>query len=197
MQKEQTVVSSVEEQLLERDVILDDLKGQLIQAQQKMKKLADRHRKDVSFDEGEWVFLKLQPYRQRSMAHRPFQKLAARCYGPYLIIKKIGSVAYPVTWVSQDSPSVPRFATKESHWRSRGKAHLTRSSIGRELILNWEPEAVLEVRNQEEEDGLRMEVLIKWKDMPEFESTWEDFMTIQQNISGIWSWGQGQSLGKE
>lgn len=97
MQKEQTVVSSVEEQLLERDVILDDLKGQLIQAQQKMKKLADRHRKDVSFDEGEWVFLKLQPYRQRSMAHRPFQKLAARCYGPYLIIKKIGSVAYPVT----------------------------------------------------------------------------------------------------
>lgn len=63
VQQGQTEVSAVEEQLMERDAILDDLKGHLLQAQQRMKKGADKFRKDVAFAEGEWVYLKLQPYR--------------------------------------------------------------------------------------------------------------------------------------
>lgn len=76
---------AVEKQLLERDAILDDLKSHLLQAQQKMKVVADKNRRDVALIVGDWVYLKLQPYRQRSMGPRPFQKLAARFYGPFLV----------------------------------------------------------------------------------------------------------------
>lgn len=47
--KGDTAVSTVEDQLMERDAILDDLKAHLLQAQQKMKRTADKNRKDVNF----------------------------------------------------------------------------------------------------------------------------------------------------
>lgn len=84
----------MEDQLMERDAILDELKGHLLQAQQRMKTQADKHQREVSYAEGDSVYLKLQPYRQRSVTNHPFQKLVARFYGPFLIHKKIGAVAY-------------------------------------------------------------------------------------------------------
>lgn len=59
-----------------------------------MKLAADSKRRDESFEVDDLVYLKLQPYRQRSLARRPFEKLAARYYGPYRVVKKIGKVAY-------------------------------------------------------------------------------------------------------
>lgn len=34
------------------------------------------------------------------------------------------------------------------------------------------------VRSMREEMGQRIEVLIKWKGVPEFDATWEDFQTV-------------------
>lgn len=87
-------VDSLEQELKIRDAIPDDLKLQLIKAQHSMKKWADRKRRASSFVIGDLVFLKLQPYRQTSLAKRPCDKLAARYYGPYKIVEKIGEVAY-------------------------------------------------------------------------------------------------------
>lgn len=46
----QTAVSSLEEQLLERDAVLDDLKFNLLRAQQQMKSYEDSKRRDISFE---------------------------------------------------------------------------------------------------------------------------------------------------
>jgi hypothetical protein len=43
---------------------------------------------------GDWVYLKLQPYTQMSVAPRSNQKLSYKYFGPYLIIQKVGAVAY-------------------------------------------------------------------------------------------------------
>ena len=59
-----------------------------------MKKLTDKKRSEFTFDEGNWVLVKLQPYRQHSLALRKNQKLSMCYFGPFQIIKKIGSVAY-------------------------------------------------------------------------------------------------------
>ena len=59
-----------------------------------MKIYANRLRIERSFVEGDWVFLRLQPYRQKTVAMRSNLKHSPRFYGPLQVIKKIGEVAY-------------------------------------------------------------------------------------------------------
>lgn len=54
-----TVVASLEEQLLERDAILDELKANLTQNQQRMRSYADSHRRELIFETGDLVYIKL------------------------------------------------------------------------------------------------------------------------------------------
>ncbi|KAD4179502.1 hypothetical protein E3N88_28093 [Mikania micrantha] len=63
-------------------------------AQNSMKVQADKKRRDVTFAVGEWVYVKLKPYRQMSVANRIHQKLAAKFFGLFQIIAKIGLVVY-------------------------------------------------------------------------------------------------------
>ena len=59
-----------------------------------MKKYADERRSERRFDIGEWVHLRLQPYRQGSVDMRSNTKLSARYYGPYEVVGKVGEGAY-------------------------------------------------------------------------------------------------------
>jgi len=55
---------------------------------------ANKKRSDRSFEVKDYVYLKLQPYRQQSISHTSSKKLAAKYYGPYQVIAKVGTVAY-------------------------------------------------------------------------------------------------------
>lgn len=87
-------VDVVDRSLWDREAMLQCLKENLSKAQNRMKVQADKRRSERSFEVGDWVYLKLQPYRQSSVMARPSQKLAARFFGPYQITKRVGSVAY-------------------------------------------------------------------------------------------------------
>ena len=88
-----SVVDPVERQIRERNVILDELKANLLRSQECMKEQADGKRRDVNFKKGDMVYLKLQPYRHKSLAVRPNEKLSPRFYGPFEIEDKVGLVA--------------------------------------------------------------------------------------------------------
>ncbi|RDX72804.1 hypothetical protein CR513_47663, partial [Mucuna pruriens] len=70
------------------------LKQNLDRAQQKIKCYADKKRREVEFSAGDWVYLKVQPYRLKSLARKRNEKLSPCYYGPYKILQRIGSVAY-------------------------------------------------------------------------------------------------------
>jgi len=74
--------------------MLKILKDNLLKAQTRMKQQANSHRRDVTFQVGDSVFLRVQPYRQRFLAHRRCEKLSPRFFGPYKIVRCVGPVAY-------------------------------------------------------------------------------------------------------
>lgn len=162
----------------DRDELLGDLRANLLKSQDMMRKYANKSRRDVEYQVGDLVYLKLQPYRRRSLAKKLNEKLSPRFYGPFPVAARIGTVAYrldlpptsrihPVFHVSllkkaigtgfqvQDLPSV----LTEDH----------------ELLV--EPEEVLAVR--ELTQGV-VEVLIQWQSLPACENSWESAEKIHE-----------------
>lgn len=170
----ESAVEDVNEYIRARNIILGDLKENLTKAQERMKHYADKHRREVQYEVGDLVYLKISPYKLRSLAKKVNEKLSPRFYGPYKIKAKYGEAAYllelpettrihPVFHVSQLkkalSPTVP---TQDLP-----------AALTEDLELQVEPEEVKKVRKVEED---QLQVLIKWRNLPEFENTWEDYV---------------------
>lgn len=86
--------STVQSELKRREQIIELLQTNLLESQKKMKKIADLHRRDCEFEEGDWVFLKRKMYKKMSLKHHFHHKLSPRFYGHYKISKNISRVAY-------------------------------------------------------------------------------------------------------
>ncbi|GKD26427.1 ty3-gypsy retrotransposon protein, partial [Tanacetum coccineum] len=71
-----TKVAVVEELLIERDALLRQLKQILAQAKNQMAMQANRKRREVEYKVRDMVLVKLQPYRQITLAKRCSNKLA-------------------------------------------------------------------------------------------------------------------------
>jgi exosome complex RNA-binding protein Rrp4 len=62
--------------------------------QNMMVRQANQRRNKRTFHMGDYVYLKLQPYRQISVAIRSSRKIAVKYYRPYMVLEKIVMVAY-------------------------------------------------------------------------------------------------------
>lgn len=87
-------VEALERRFQETEQTIKMLKNNLCKAHNRMQQLANKKRSERSFDEGDWVYLKLQQYRQSSVHSRQDPNLETKYFGPYLILKKVGAVAY-------------------------------------------------------------------------------------------------------
>lgn len=165
---------TLDQQMLERDAMIRVLKDHLHKAQERMKKFADRKRREVSFEEGEWMFLKIRPYWQASVVKKRNEKLSPKFFGPYKISSKIGSVAYQLA-LPKESMIHPVF-----HVSQLKKALGNHQSVQEEppvLTDDFEwvacPEEVFAAHHD------YTEVLICWRGLPEHEATWEKWSDIQ------------------
>ena len=89
-----TRVAALDSLLSQRQLVLNILRDHLAAAQDRMKTQANKHRQDRSFVVGDWVFLRLQPYRQQSLASKGRWKLSPRYFRPFKVFQRIGSVSY-------------------------------------------------------------------------------------------------------
>jgi hypothetical protein len=171
----ETKVQAVAVELTDRDEALSQLKLHLLRAQEQMKKYADQSRRDVNFEVGDWVFLKLRPHRQHSVIRRIHQKLAARFYGPFKIIEKVGEVAYRLQ-LPDYSKIHPVFHV--SLLKKAVGDYEVHGTLPKDLEITAEdehyPERVLGARVTRK-DGLEIpQSLIKWRGRTMDDVTWED-----------------------
>lgn len=69
------------------------IRERLLLAQSRQKSYADKRRRPLEFQIGDWVFLKVSPMKG-VMRFGKRGKLSPRYVGPYQIVRRIGKVAY-------------------------------------------------------------------------------------------------------
>ena len=128
-----------------------------------MKKYVDLKRANKEFNCGDFVYLKIQPYKQLSLANSAFHELAARYYGPFKVLERVGKVAYKL-----ELPAGTRI--HDVFHGSLLKAHHCPHIASQELPLYSEegefvpqPLVVLDRRMKKKGNKDVTEVLIQWQ----------------------------------
>ncbi|KAH0682484.1 hypothetical protein KY289_020236 [Solanum tuberosum] len=171
-----SVVEKVNQQLIDHNTILDELKANLTHAQAQMKVYANAKHREVVFQPCDLVYLRMQHFKLRSLAKKVNQKLSPRYYGPYTILNKIGEVAYRLD-LPPHSRVHPIFHVS---WLKRSVKDSTPIQqlppfLSEELEMKVQPESVVDCHTLL--NGCQ-EVLIKWEDLLDFENTWESYEVI-------------------
>jgi hypothetical protein len=182
----------------DRTTQLDILKQRLTEAQNRMKLYADSKRSERTFQVGEQVLLKLQPYAQASVVNRPYPKLAYKYFGPYKILAKIGQVAYRLDLPSSSKIHNVFHVSQLKEYHSDFTPVFTDLPDPPELdTADTQPEKILDRRLVKRGNAALPQVLIKWTNIPEDSATWENWETLKAKFPAVLTWGQVSSHGGE
>ena len=165
---------------LSRELTTQMLKQHLLKAQQRMVVQANKHRTERHFAKGDFVFLKLHPFRRNQINNSSLHKLAAKYFGPFEVVDKVGTVAYelklppgsrvhPVFHVSLLKRGVKQdtlVSTSLPETDSDGHFMLEPSAIlGRKLVNKGNVPIT--------------QVLAQWNHSRPEDATWEDLASIR------------------
>lgn len=172
------------EEEVDKILITREFKAQLLnfhlhRAQQRMQSLANKHRSDRQLKVGDWVYLKIQPYRQVTVSQQAFNKLSAKFYGPYQILEKIGTVAYKLSLPAHVAihPTIHVSQLKLCHQLPDTTHHPPIIDIASPFCV--EPQSIEGRRMIKKGNKAVVQVLIQWKGMSKEQATWEDFMAMK------------------
>jgi hypothetical protein len=173
-------VNQVDLLLQDRDTLLATLKENLQLAQNRMKVYYDKHHSEREFNVGDWVFLKLQPYRQHSIQQWKNHKLSPRYFGPFQVTARIGQVAYKLA-LPPSAKVHPVFHVS-----------LLKKKVGSSIVpsphlppgfdsnkATWLPAKILDRKLFKKGNVGEVKWLIQWVNGSEDDATWEvakDFM---------------------
>nr|KYP61599.1 Retrotransposable element Tf2 [Cajanus cajan]KYP61600.1 Retrotransposable element Tf2 [Cajanus cajan] len=175
--------AAVQSELISRIDILRKLESNLKRAQDSMKKWADQSRKDVHFEVGDWVYVRLRPRRQSSVSGTHSIKLMKRFFGPFKILQRIGEVAYEV-----ELPPTARIhnvfhvSLLRPH---KGPLPTSPLSLPHTIEENQpvlEPAVLLDWKWDNSSTPPQILVLVHWLGMPLEDATWEIWSILQQQF---------------
>lgn len=163
----------------------------LHRAQLRMKKQADKNRSERQFNEGDLVYLKLQPYIQTSVVACNNQKLSFRYFGPYKILAWVDLVSYrlqlpsdarihPVVHVSQLKPHIAPTVEVSTN--------LSELEIDPEQMVS--PIAFKDSRLIHRDALIISQVQVQWSPAPRSLCTWEEINDMKRHFPKAPAWGQ-------
>ncbi|XP_072073959.1 uncharacterized protein [Arachis hypogaea] len=167
-------IPSLQEQLQQRDRVLVMLRRNLERAQQRMKAQADCKRREVDFQIGDFVYVKLHPYRQNLGVLRKNQKLSMKYFGPFSISSRIWKVAYRLAL----SPTAKIHQIFHISLLKKCEGAPKPTNILTPLLIDeksckLQPHMVLGHHMVKNNGKRQEEILIKWQGLSDKEATWE------------------------
>ncbi|PRQ47337.1 putative nucleotidyltransferase, Ribonuclease H [Rosa chinensis] len=176
-------VHAVDTSLQARDQLLKDLKGHMATAQNRMKQHSDQNRTEREFTVGDWVFLKLHPYRQKSLIKRPTHKLSPRYYGPFQVAARVGKVAYRLN-LPAHSKIHPTFHVSLLKKRIGDSIPIstTLPQFDCHGEIHWQPLKVLDMGIIRKKKRAVTTWLVQWKGLPVEDATWEEAHVMAANF---------------
>ena len=174
-------VQAVDQLLQHRATMLAHLRENLHHAQNRMKQQVDQHRSERQFQEGDQVFLRLQPYKQTSLKDKGCQKLSPKFYGPYQVLQHIGEVAYKLA-LPPTAKIHPVFHVSclKKVIGNNCRIQTSLPELDEEGSIWLQPEQVLDTQVKQLRGRMIKEVLVKWKDTSPEDATWEPATILQQ-----------------
>ena len=154
-----TQVTIVDSILHSRQQILTLLKQNLVDAQTRMKRQSDLHKTQRVVKAGDWVYLRLQPYKQESNAYRGSNKLFPQFFRTYKVLKRIGKMAYKLD-LPAESTIHPMF---HMSCLNHNISISMLPSVNSQGILTPKPAAVLQSMSHQLQRRTIIQLLIQWQ----------------------------------
>ncbi|KAM2879226.1 hypothetical protein FF1_014748 [Malus domestica] len=164
-------VHSIDAALQDRDMLLRLLRTKLQMAQNRMRQVYDQKRTDREFSISDWVYLKLQPYRQQSVATR---SAGTKFYGLFQVTQRIGSVAYRLLLPSDSKIHLVFHVSLFKQKIGDAATPLPQlPPIDSTGFLHWQLEKVLDRGIFKKKNKPVTKWLIQWAGLPIKKATWE------------------------
>jgi hypothetical protein len=144
-------------------------------AQSRQKSYIDYRRRELSFEVGDFVYLKVSP--MRGLRHfRVWGKLAPRFIGPFMILKKRGEVAYQLELPPQLSDMHNVFhisQLKKCLWVPQEQLPMEDLNAKEDLSYQEYPVKILETSDRVTWNKRIKVCKVQWSHHTEEEATWE------------------------
>ena len=184
-QKSQGVCPAAYRFAQDRTELLELARDSLGKASRRMKKYADKHRRDLEFSVGDRVLLKLTPQIWKKITDKRYHKGLVQKYdGPFEIVQKVGAVAYKLKLPE-------RFKVHPTFHVSFLKKFHEDKTEGRQQVVRAPPtvrkqfeKKLAKVLNHRtfgaSKKNQRTEYLVQWQGESEVEASWEKAVTLWQ-----------------
>jgi hypothetical protein len=163
------------------DIIQDSIeKVQIIRerlktAQSRQKSYADNRRRDIEYEIGDYVFLKVSPWKG-VFRFKKHGKLSPRFIGPFEIIGRIGAVAYRLELPPELSRVHNVFHVSMLRKYVHDPSHVIEMpliEVNEDLTYEAEPVQILDTKEQVLRTKVIPLVKVLWRNQKIEEATWE------------------------